>query len=223
MVKGERAEVTAPAATYGFGPDENARRGLGGADVMLHVVAEVHDVLKDGKESWDMSFDEKLAAGQQYKEQGNVFFKAQQVGRASRLYKEAIEFFRYDTSFSDDEKKRANELKLPCHLNFAACALKQKDYRVARDNCDKALAIDANNVKALFRRAQAFSGTFDHELAQRDLMTAAKLEPANKDVRALMTTIQADLKKQAQREKQVCACGWVGCCGVPNGGSARPR
>jgi len=152
---------------------------------------------------------------------------------------QAIEFFRYDSSLNDEEKKKANELKLPCHLNYAACALKLKEWRLAKENCDKArvphvrgfgscnraanvtrthadppssppfldpgqaLAIEANNVKALFRRAQAYLGTFDHELAQKDLVAAAKLEPANKDIRDLIRKIQDDLKAQTQREKQV--------------------
>jgi len=67
----------------------------------------------------------------------------------------------------------------------------------------QALAIETNNVKALFRRAQAYLGTFDHELAQKDLVAAAKLEPANKDIRDLLRKIQDDLKAQTQREKQV--------------------
>jgi len=51
---------------------------------------------------------------------------------------QAIEFFRYDSSLNDEEKKKANELKLPCHLNYAACALKLKEWRLAKENCDKA-------------------------------------------------------------------------------------
>ena len=67
----------------------------------------------------------------------------------------------------------------------------------------QALAIDANNVKALFRRAQALVGLLDHELAQRDLAAAAKLDPANKDVRDLILKIKEDLKAQTKREKEV--------------------
>ena len=52
--------------------------------------------------------------------------------------RQAIEFFRYDSSLTDEEKKKANEIKLPGHLNIAACALKLKDYKTAKENCDKA-------------------------------------------------------------------------------------
>jgi len=168
---------------------------------------------------------------------------------------QAIEFFRYDSSLSDEEKKKANELKLPCHLNYAACALKLKEWRLAKENCDKvraapplsraridaterrrltptpaeaalpdragpqALAIEANNVKALFRRAQAYLGTFDHELAQKDLVAAAKLEPANKDIRDLIRKIQDDLKAQTQREKQVRVWYTIGAAGRRQAGT----
>jgi len=203
MVRGEVAEVTADADEFGYGVDRNRQLGLQAGD-KLYVKAELKEIHPD-KESWDMNVDEKLQAGARYKEIGNTYFKAQQYRRAQRQYKEAIEFFRYDSSLNDEEKKKANELKLPCHLNYAACALKLKEWRLAKENCDKALAIETNNVKALFRRAQAYLGTFDHELAQKDLVAAAKLEPANKDIRDLLRKIQDDLKAQTQREKQLFA------------------
>ena len=86
----------------------------------------------------------------------------------------------------------------------------------------QALAIDAHNVKALFRRAQALVGVLDHELAQRDLAAAAKLDPANKDVRDLITKIKEDLKAQAKREKEV-RSEYGNCAGMGRHSSAFRR
>jgi hypothetical protein len=46
-------------------------------------------------------------------------------------------------------------------------------------------------------------GTLDHELALRDVAAAARIDPANPDVRDLGARIRADLKAQAQKEKTV--------------------
>jgi hypothetical protein len=51
---------------------------------------------------------------------------------------QAIELFRYDSTLSDADKARANTTKLPSHLNMAACALKLRDYKTAKEHCDKA-------------------------------------------------------------------------------------
>ena len=87
MVKGEVAEVTARAADFGYGPEENARRGLG-ADADVHVRAELVEIEKD-RDSWDLTFEEKVQRSGQYKEIGNLYFKSQQFRRAQRQYKEA--------------------------------------------------------------------------------------------------------------------------------------
>jgi hypothetical protein len=87
MVAGEEAELTVAAAEYGFGPEENARRGLGGDGARLRVRATLNS-FDGGRDTWDMPVDEKLALCVQYRDQGNAFFKTQQYRRASRQYKE---------------------------------------------------------------------------------------------------------------------------------------
>lgn len=42
-----------------------------------------------------------------------------------------------------------DELKKSCHLNIVAGALQEHSWAVALDHCEKALAIDAANVRAL--------------------------------------------------------------------------
>lgn len=62
-------------------------------------------------------------------------------------------------------------------------SLKTNNYEKAIENSNRVLEKDPNNVKALFRRAQAYAATKEFESAKRDLVAAAKIEPANSDVR----------------------------------------
>ena len=60
---------------------------------------------------------------------------------------------------SPDQRTEVNALKLSLHLNIAMCWLKITDaenhLEQAIRSCDEALSLDADSVKALFRRATA--------------------------------------------------------------------
>lgn len=52
---------------------------------------------------------------------------------------QALNFVEYDSSFSEDEKKLSKALKISCKLNNAACKLKLKDYKEAKELCTEVL------------------------------------------------------------------------------------
>lgn len=81
------------------------------------------------------------------------------------------------------EKKQSKPLKVTCNLNNAACKLKLKDYTQAEKLCTKVLEIESQNVKALYRRAQAYIQTADLELAELDIKKALDIDPNNRDVK----------------------------------------
>ncbi|KAL5053886.1 hypothetical protein RYX36_034568 [Vicia faba] len=108
------------------------------------------------KESWDMNTQEKIEAAVEKKEEGNALFKAGKYERASKRYEKAMKYIEYDSTFSDEEKQQAKPLKITCNLNSAACKLKLKDYKQTEKFCTKVLELDSRNVKALYRRAQAY-------------------------------------------------------------------
>ncbi len=56
--------------------------------------------------------------------------------------------------YKEEEKEKTNPSKCVAHLNAALCQLKVNLFQDAKKNCDKALEIEANNVKGLFRRGQ---------------------------------------------------------------------
>lgn len=108
------------------------------------------------KESWDMNTQEKIEAAGKKKEEGNMLFKAGKYARASKRYErvrdlilvfakktcfgldfnikfwmQGVKYIEYDSTFDEEEKKKAKDLKVACNLNDAACKLKLKDYKEA--------------------------------------------------------------------------------------------
>ena len=74
-------------------------------------------------------------------------------------------------------------MTLALHLNMAAAALKESELHVAVSACNEALKLDARNVKALYRRAQAYAALVRWDEADEDLRFALEIEPNNKGVR----------------------------------------
>lgn len=129
------------------------------------------------------------------KEEGNALFKAGKYARASKRYEKAAKFIEYDTNFSEEEKKQSKALKITCNLNNAACKLKLKDYKQAEKLCTKVLELDSANVKALYRRAQAYMNMADLDLAEFDIKKALEIDPDNRDVKLEYKALKEKVKE----------------------------
>ncbi|KAG7025435.1 Peptidyl-prolyl cis-trans isomerase FKBP62 [Cucurbita argyrosperma subsp. argyrosperma] len=179
MKKGETALLTI-APEYAFGSSES-KQELAVVPPNSTVYYEVELVAFDKeKESWDMNTQEKIEAAGKKKEEGNVLFKAGKFARASKRYEKAVKFIEHDSSFSEEEKKQAKALKVACNLNDAACKLKLKLYKEAEKLCTKVLELESSNVKALYRRAQAYIQLADLDLAEVDIKKALEIDPNNR-------------------------------------------
>ncbi|PHT39431.1 Peptidyl-prolyl cis-trans isomerase FKBP65 [Capsicum baccatum] len=201
MKKGEVALITIQPE-YAFGSSD-APQELAVVPGNSTVYYEVELVsFEKEKESWDMNTQEKIEAAGKKKEQGNVLFKAGKYVRASKRYEKAVGFIEYDSSFSDDEKQQAKLLKVSCNLNNAACKLKLKEYQEAAKLCTKVLEIDSKNVKALYRRAQAYIQLVDLELAEFDIKKALEIDPDNRDVKLEYKVLKEKIREYNKKDAQ---------------------
>uniref|UniRef100_A0A7N0U538 peptidylprolyl isomerase n=1 Tax=Kalanchoe fedtschenkoi TaxID=63787 RepID=A0A7N0U538_KALFE len=199
MKKGEVALVTI-APEYAFGSVES-QQDLAVVPPNSTVYYEVElESFDREKESWDMNTEEKIQAAGRKKEEGNVLFKAGKYARASRKYEKAAKYIEYDTSFSEDEKKQAKALKVSCNLNNAACKLKLKEYKEAEKLCTKVLELESTNVKALYRRAQAYINLGDLDVAELDIKKALELDPENRDVKMEYKVLKEKMREYNKKQ-----------------------
>merc|ERR1719382_1993437 len=154
-----------------------------------------------GKETWDMSDEEKLEFCGERKAVGSSLFKAGRLDLALGRYKKVGDVFSYIDNYSEDAKAKAKELKQACELNKAMCYLKIKDYVEAKAACSAVLRDDKGNVKALYRRAQCEYALNNFEECIRDCRSAAEVDPQNREVRALLKQAlegQKEVNRQAK-------------------------
>lgn len=199
MKKGEVALVII-APEYGFGSTESKQElAVVPPNSTLYYEVELVSFDKE-KESWDMSTEEKIEAAGKKKEEGNALFKAGKYTRASKRYEKAVKYIEYDTSFGEEEKKAAKALKVTCNLNNAACKLKLKEYKQAEKLCTKVLELESKNVKALYRRAQAYINLADLDLAEFDIKKALEIDPDNRDVKLEYKTLKEKMREFNKKE-----------------------
>ncbi|XP_027921388.1 70 kDa peptidyl-prolyl isomerase-like [Vigna unguiculata] len=201
MKKGEIALLIIQP-DYAFGPSGSPQDyATVPPNSTVYYEVELLSFVKE-KESWDLSTPEKIEAAGKKKEEGNALFKVGKYERASKRYEKAMKFIEYDSSFSDEEKQQSKALKITCNLNNAACKLKLKEYKQAEKLCSKALELDSRNVKALYRRAQAYLHLVDLDLAEMDIKKALEIEPENRDVKMEYKILKQKVREFNKKDAQ---------------------
>ncbi|NXS90742.1 FKBP4 isomerase, partial [Jacana jacana] len=157
------------------------------------------------KESWEMNTDEKLEQSCIVKERGTQYFKEGKYKRAALQYKKIVSWLEHESGLSDEEDIKAKSLRLAAHLNLAMCHLKLKEYSQALENCNKALELDSNNEKGLFRRGEAHLAVNDFELARGDFQKVIQIYPSNKAAKVQLVTCQQKIREQHEKEKKMYA------------------
>lgn len=194
MKKGEHAIVTVKP-DYGFGNTE-VKRDLAMVPPCSTIIFEV-EMLEFTKEKdpGEMNKHERIQVAQRKKEEGNLLFKDGKYQRAVKKYEKAIDCINEDEPFEDDDQKIVKSLRVSCWLNGAAACLKWNYFQEAINQCSKVLEVESYNVKALYRRAQAFMEKADLHLAELDIKKALEIDPQNREVKLIQKTL-----KQLQAE-----------------------
>nr|CAD7425145.1 unnamed protein product [Timema monikensis] len=200
--KGEKSRIVLKSK-YAF-------KELGRPEVNIPPYADVEyevelKIFEKAKEGWSLDSDGKLEQAKFFKEKGTNYFKAGKYQLALKMYKKIITFLEHELGFEGEKNDERKALLLAAHLNLAMCYLKLTENLEARDQCDKALELDPNNIKGLFRRGQAWLGMVEPEKAKADFEMVLKLEPNNKAAANHYSLCLVKLKEQKSREKKIYA------------------
>lgn len=87
-------------------------------------------------------------------------------------------------------------------MNKALCQQKLNDLDEVKHSCNEVLSLDANNVKALFRRGQAYFTLGETENALADFENCRRVEPENKAALNQITICKQKLKEYHEQEKK---------------------
>ncbi|XP_059163261.1 sperm-associated antigen 1-like [Physella acuta] len=91
--------------------------------------------------------------------------------------------------------------QIASYTNRALCYLKLNMATEASNDCDKALSMQADNPKALYRRALARKMLLQYKASLQDLVELLKLEPKNSAAQKEMDTVKMAYKEELEKLK----------------------
>lgn len=161
-----------------------------------------------------------ISKAQALKEEGNLAFKNGDYQQAMTAYHQIFMYVhgyslssggavmgmpgQTTTPVTAEEMTTIKELKLVHFNNLAMCHLKQTppNLEKARDRCTKALELDQDNVKALFRRGKCYAQLNALDEAKEDLERVIELQPDNKDAARELRNLKGAFVAQRKKEQR---------------------
>jgi len=126
--------------------------------------------------------NEALLQAMNHKEEGNNHFKSGDLISAARSYRHGTTLLK-NLNQGNTGDEQVKQLIISLQTNLSMVCFKQNKHKMSRDVASKALEVDDQNVKALYRRAVASRAMGDVDAARADLKEALKLDPANTAVK----------------------------------------
>ena len=148
----------------------------------------------------------KIAEADALRKRGNELYGKGELVEAAKLYEQAVLKFAdwYAECFAtDEEKARVHAVKLPCHLNLAACSMRLGNLQHAVVHCSQVVDNDASNAKALFRRGVCHTKLGNLDAARDDLRKAAELDPTSREVRAAAKELKEKRAEYAREAREI--------------------
>merc|ERR1712025_116371 len=116
------------------------------------------------------------------------------------MYSACSDVFGYLDNWADDEKKSGESLSAASKSNEAMCWLKLQQWRDAESICSEILKKETYNVKALYRRGQAYMELKEMHDAVRDFKRILEVDESNTDAKRMIAKAQQMIKADEKRQ-----------------------
>jgi len=127
-----------------------------------------------------MTEQEKIEEASKMKERGTLFLSQNKLNLALNKYTAIGVLLEHTNPTEEELKTKVDAILVAGWLNCALVNMKQNETAECIKHCDKVLEKQPNNVKALYRKAQALQQRKDFEEAIVIYNKIVEIEPENK-------------------------------------------
>ncbi|GMI01898.1 hypothetical protein TrLO_g8119 [Triparma laevis f. longispina] len=145
--------------------------------------------------------EKKIVKALGLKEEGNAFFKEKDFDKALRSYRRGTVSLK-GLNNSNTGDAQVKTLLISLQNNMAMIYAKQEKYKQALDVTKKALEVDRECLKALFRKGQMLRMLGDYDEAKEALKDGLKVDPESKDIKKEMVLLKKKLEDEKKRAKK---------------------
>ncbi|XP_046386100.1 inactive peptidyl-prolyl cis-trans isomerase FKBP6 [Ischnura elegans] len=146
-----------------------------------------------------------LSAAQGFHRQGTDLFKSKVYQQAAKRFKRAVQILEDCTTVKDEKDEcEMNHLLLKLYVNLGVTYNLLNDPPKACIFTKKALALDPNNVKALYNRGKAYLTLSEFSEARRFLLAAKRLKPNLPEVNAELKRLEVKQQSSLNVEQRIC-------------------
>eukprot|EP01064_Diplonema_japonicum_P004785 TRINITY_DN13138_c1_g2_i1.p1 TRINITY_DN13138_c1_g2~~TRINITY_DN13138_c1_g2_i1.p1 ORF type:complete len:306 (+),score=77.25 TRINITY_DN13138_c1_g2_i1:80-919(+) len=155
-------------------------------------------------EPYEIEVEQKIAFANERRLQGNSFYAQKDFTNAIKKYESSLKYSDQKFGLGMQEQADLKACSEPTFTNLAAVYLHLQNYHLAITHLTAAIENNKSCTTALIRRAKAYIGTYDFELAECDLSQISdEVLASNENVAAQVAEVRESLKKaRAQGEKQ---------------------
>lgn len=167
--------------------------GEGQSESMLALMPE--------ERNKEYRFKDVFSAARREHIDGNKYVEKQEFKLAAKCFERGAKLLDEVELANDEEEREQKKLILKLYLNRALCYLKLQWPKKACLALQKALEIDNNSAKAMYRMGRAKRMLCDYKEARRYLIRALNIEPSNSDIGRELSSLDELMRQQDEDER----------------------
>ncbi|CRG96169.1 peptidyl-prolyl cis-trans isomerase, putative [Plasmodium gallinaceum] len=163
-----------------------------------------HDHSKE-RQLYEKDSKEKIKASNAFNEEGKKAFYEKNFKLACVYFRKGL--IQLDYSFPDLEQEKCEQKKLEInlHLNMALTKFHMSKYYECISECSTVLNFDQNNIKAYYRKGQAYMKLDLYNEAKQEFLKVLEIDPSNNNAKRSLLDLKEKILIYNKKNKLVCS------------------
>ncbi|SCN12640.1 peptidyl-prolyl cis-trans isomerase, putative [Plasmodium malariae] len=163
-----------------------------------------HDHSKE-RQLYEKDTKEKIKASNAFNIEGKKAFYEKNYKLACVYFRKGLIQLDYSFPESEPEKNEQNQLEINLHLNLALTKFHMSNYYECISECSTVLNLDKNNIKAYYRKGQAYMSLDLYNEAKQEFLKVLEIDPSDNNVKKSLSILKKKILIYNKKNKLVCS------------------